>query len=420
MKTKAVRIYGKHDLRLEEFELPPMQDNEILAQIVSDSICMSSYKAAIQGADHTRIPKDIHINPTIIGHEFAGIILEVGKKWKGKFHKGEKFSIQPAMAHMGTLNAPGYSYRFIGGDATHIIIPDIVMEADCLLPYTGESFFPASLSEPMSCIVGAFHASYHVPPGTYNHEMGIRRGGNLAILAGTGPMGLGAIDYALHSDRKPSLVVVTDIDEKRLGRAAGLLTPEHAKKLGIKLVYVNTASVADPVGFIRNLTSGKGFDDVFVFAPVRQVVEQGDALLGFDGCLNFFAGPSNPEFRAEFNFYKVHYAFTHIVGTSGGNTEDMRESLKLMSEGKINPAIMITHVGGLDSVIDTTLNLPEIPGGKKLIYTNISMPLVSLSDLGDLGKSDAFYEGLHKLVAENNYIWNPEAEKYLLKNGRPV
>jgi threonine dehydrogenase-like Zn-dependent dehydrogenase len=321
---------------------------------------------------------------------------------------------------MGTLNAPGYSYRFIGGDATHIIIPDIVMEADCLLPYTGESFFPASLSEPMSCIVGAFHASYHVPPGTYNHEMGIRKGGNLAILAGTGPMGLGAIDYALHCDRKPSLVVVTDIDEKRLARAATLLTPEHAEKLGIKLVYINTASTENPVSTIRNITGDKGFDDVFIFAPVRQVVEQGDALLGFDGCLNFFSGPSNPEFRAEFNFYKVHYAFTHIVGTSGGNTEDMKESLKMMSEGMINPAIMVTHVGGLDSVIDTTLNLPEIPGGKKLIYTNISMPLVSLNDLGDLGKSDPFYEGLHKLVAKNNYIWNTDAEKYLLKNGRPV
>ncbi len=420
MKTKAVRIYGKRDLRLEEFELPPMQDNEILAQIVSDSICMSSYKAGIQGVDHTRVPKDININPTIIGHEFAGIILEVGKKWKDKFHKGEKFSIQPAMAHMGTLNAPGYSYRFIGGDATHIIIPDIVMEADCLLPYNGESFFPASLSEPMSCIIGAFHASYHIPPGTYNHEMGIRKGGNLAILAGTGPMGLGAIDYALHQDRKPSLVVVTDIDEKRLARAATLLTPEHAEKLGIKLVYINTASTESPVSTMRNITGDKGFDDVFVFAPVKQVVEQADALLGFDGCLNFFAGPSNPEFRAEFNFYKVHYAFTHIVGTSGGNTEDMRESLKMMSEGKINPAIMITHVGGLDSVIETTLNLPEIPGGKKLIYTNISMPLVPLNDLAELGKSDPFFEGLHKLVAENNYIWNSDAEKYLLKNGRPV
>jgi len=420
MKTKAVRIYGKKDLRLEEFELPPLKEDEILARIVSDSICMSSYKASMQGADHTRIPKDIHINPTILGHEFAGVILEVGKKWKHKFHKGQKFSIQPAMAHMGTLNAPGYSYRFIGGDATHIIIPDIVMEADCLLPYEGEAFFPASLSEPMSCIVGAFHASYHIPPGTYNHEMGIRKEGNLAILAGTGPMGLGAIDYALHQERKPGLLVVTDIDEMRLARAACLFSPEHAEKEGIKLVYVNTATIENPVRYIRSLTDGKGFDDVFVFAPVKQVVEQADALLGFDGCLNFFAGPSNPEFKAEFNFYNVHYAFTHIVGTSGGNTDDMRESLHLMSEEKINPAIMITHVGGLDSVIETTLNLPGIPGGKKLIYTNISMPLVSLVELEELGKSDQFYNGLHKVVAKNDYIWSLDAEKYLLEHARPI
>jgi len=420
MKTKAVRIYGKKDLRLEEFELPSMKDEEILARIVSDSICMSSYKASMQGSDHTRVPNDIHINPTIIGHEFAGVILEVGKKWAHKFHQGQKFSIQPAMAHMGTLNAPGYSYRFIGGDATLIIIPDIVMEADCLLPYDGEAFFPASLSEPMSCIVGAFHASYHIPPGTYNHEMGIREGGNLAILAGTGPMGLGAIDYALHQERKPGLVVVTDIDEARLARAAYLFTPEHAEKQEIKLVYVNTATVENPVSYIRSLTGGKGFDDVFVFAPVKQVVEQADALLGFDGCLNFFAGPSNPEFKAEFNFYKVHYAFTHIAGTSGGNTGDMRESLKLMSEGKINPAIMITHVGGLDSVIETTLNLPNIPGGKKLIYTNISMPLISLEKLEELGKSEAFYNGLFQIVAKNDYIWSLEAEKYLLANARSI
>jgi threonine dehydrogenase-like Zn-dependent dehydrogenase len=170
MRTKAVRIYGKKDLRLEEFELPPLGEDEILARVVSDSICMSSHKAAIQGEDHKRIPDDININPTIIGHEFSGVILEVGNKWKGKFSPGQKFSIQPAMAQTGSLDAPGYSFRYIGGDATHIIIPDIVMETDSLLPYEGEAFYPASLSEPMSCIVGAFHASYHVPPGTYNRD----------------------------------------------------------------------------------------------------------------------------------------------------------------------------------------------------------------------------------------------------------
>jgi threonine dehydrogenase-like Zn-dependent dehydrogenase len=420
MKTKAVRIYGKKDLRLEEFDLPELKDDEILARVISDSICMSSHKAALQGADHKRVPNDVNTNPTVIGHEFAGVILEVGKKWQFKFKSGQKFSIQPAMNHMGTLNAPGYSFQFIGGDATLIIIPPIVMEADCLLSYTGEAFFPASLSEPMSCIIGAFHASYHTPPGTYKHNMGVRDGGNMAILAGVGPMGLGAIDYALHQDRKPGLLVVTDIDDNRLIRASSIFTPEHAKKVGVQLVYVNTGKMKDPAMHLRELTDDKGFDDVFIFAPVKPVIELGDAILGFDGCLNFFAGPINPEFKAEFNFYNVHYAFTHIVGTSGGNTDDMRESLKLMGEGKINPAIMITHVGGLDSVVETTLTLPQIPGGKKLIYTNISMPLVSLTNLGDLGKKDSFYAGLQKIVSKNDYIWSLEAEKYLLTNAKPI
>lgn len=420
MKTKAVRIYGKKDLRLEEFELPEMKDDEILAKVISDSICMSSHKAALQGPDHKRVPKDISINPTIIGHEFSGILLKVGKKWQHRFSEGQKFSIQPAMQQTGSLDAPGYSFRYIGGDATHVIIPNIVMESDCLLQYDGEAFFPASLSEPMSCIVGAFHAFYHIPPGTCKHEMGIKKGGKMASLAGVGPMGLGAIDYALHCDRRPGLLVVTDIDDSRLSRAACLFTPEHAAKQGIRLVYVNTGKLDDPVRYLKELSEGTGFDDVFVFAPVRPVVEQGDAILGFDGCLNFFAGPTNPEFKAEFNFYNVHYAFTHIVGTSGGNTNDMRESLKLMGEGKINPAVMITHVGGLDAVVDTTLNLPQIPGGKKLIYTNISMPLVSLYKLEEEGKNDPFYAGLHKIVAKNDYIWSLEAEKYLLANAREI
>jgi len=420
MKTKAVRIYGKKDLRLEEFDLPDYNDDEILAHVISDSICMSSYKASVQGSDHKRVPDDININPTIIGHEFSGIIMKVGKKWQHKFKEGQKFSIQPAMAQMGTLDAPGYSFRYIGGDATYVVIPNIVMEADCLLPYEGEAFFPASLSEPMSCIVGAFHAIYHIHPGTYIHDMGIREGGKMAILAGVGPMGLGAIDYALHQDRKPSLLVVTDIDDNRLARAASLFTPESAAKEGIKLIYLNTGKVNDPVKELRNLTGGTGYDDVIVFAPVKAVVEQGDAILGFEGCLNFFAGPTNPEFKAEFNFYNVHYAFTHIVGTSGGNTDDMRESLKLMSEGKINPAVMITHVGGLDAVVNTTLNLPNIQGGKKLIYTNISMPLVALNELGELGKNNPFYAGLNEIVSKNDYIWSLEAEKYLLANAKPI
>ena len=70
MKTRAVRLYGEQDLRLEEFELPEIKDDEILARVISDSLCQSSYKAAMQGKNHKRVPDDVAENPVIIGHEF--------------------------------------------------------------------------------------------------------------------------------------------------------------------------------------------------------------------------------------------------------------------------------------------------------------------------------------------------------------
>ena len=77
---------------------------------------------------------------------------------------------------------------------------------------------------------------------------------------------------------------------------------------------------------------------------------------------------------------------------------------------------MITHVGGLDAVIDTTLNLPNIKGGKKLIYTHISMPLTALDDLERLGESDPMLRELAAIVARHNGLWSPEAENFLLQH----
>ena len=418
MKTKAVRLYGKKDLRLEEFELPKIKDNEILAKVICDSLCMSSYKAASQGTDHKRIPNDAAINPVIIGHEFTGELVEIGSKWSNQFKSGDKFSIQPALNYadgpVGVLSAPGYSYHFIGGDATYVIIPNEVMELGALLPFSGAGFYPASLAEPLSCVIGAMHANYHINPGSYIHKMEIVDGGKMAILAGVGPMGLAAINYVLNRpDRRPSLLVVTDIEQSRLDRAASLYTVNYAKSQNIDLHYINTSKFSDPVKELKSLTGDAGYDDVFVFAPVSPVVEQADALLGFDGCLNFFAGPSNPDFSARINFYNVHYAYTHLVGTSGGNTDDMKEAILLMSAG-LDPAGLVTHIGGLNAVIDATLHLPEIPGGKKLIYNHIEMPLTPIADFEEKGKTDPLFAELNRLCNKHNGLWNLEAEKYLL------
>ena len=439
MKTKAIRLYGTNDLRLEEFELPEIGDDEILAKVVSDSICMSSHKLAVQGGAHKRVRHNLAQNQPIIGHEFCGVIEKVGAKWAGKFLPGDKFAIQPALNYpddsgVPTLWAPGYSYEYIGGDATYIVIPKEVMEMDCLLEYRADNFFMGSLAEPVSCIVGAFNAQYHTKSGSYVHSMGIVEGGSLALLAGVGPMGLGAIDYAIHNKRKPSRLVVTDIDDKRLERAAQLLSVEEAKKNNVELHYVNTRETADPTedrdpaDRLKALNGGKLFDDVFVFAPVKPVVEMGDRLLGSDGCLNFFAGPTDTAFSAALNFYNVHYESHHLVGTSGGNTDDLKESIALMSKGQFDPSALITHVGGLNAVPETTISLDKIPGGKKLIYTHKNLPLTDIADFAQLGEkapSDgplnrAFWKTLAEITEKNKGLWCGEAETYLLKNAPDI
>lgn len=414
MKTTAVRMYGKNDLRLESFDLPQISGDEILARVVTDSICMSSYKAAMQGKEHKRVPNNIDTNPVIIGHEFCGEIVSVGTRWQEKYKAGDKFVIQPALCYNGSLDAPGYSYEYIGGASQYVVIPKEVMETDNLIKYNSDVFFKGSLSEPMSCIIGAFNASYHTEKGSYAHKMGIKCGGKMLILAGCGPMGIGAIDYALNGlENPPALLVVTDIDNDKLNRAKKLYKDKN-------VTFLSTNDREE----LLKLSGENGYDDVFVFAPVEGLVELGDSLLAEDGCLNFFAGPIDKDFSAKFNFYNAHYASTHIVGTSGGNRDDMVRAVELMESGKINPSVMITHIGGIDAVADTTLNLPKIEGAKKLIYNGISLPLTKIEDFEALSKGSGenarLFEGLARICRENDNIWCEEAEKYLLQNAKKM
>ena len=419
MKMKAVLLHGKNDIRLEEVTLPECGPDDVQIRVVSDSVCMSTYKAMLEGEDHKRVPNDISEKPTIIGHEFCGDIIAVGANWQHKYKVGDKFVVQPAHFYKGSQEAPGYSYQYCGGNAQYGNTPIEILLMDCLLPYHSDTYYYGSLAEPLSCVIGTFHAMYHTKLGSYVHDMGIKEGGKMAMLASVGPMGLAAIDYALHCDRRPSLLVVTDIDEARLKRAASIYTVEEAAKNGVELHYVNTR-MENATEYLRSLTGGTGYDDVICFAPVKPVIEQADDILGFNGCLNFFAGPTDSQFKANFNWYNVHYLYTHVVGTSGGNTDDMREAIEMMNAGKLNPSALVTHIGGLNAVVDTVTNLPKIPGGKKLIYNHIDLPLTAIDDFEEKGKTDPMFAELDRLCKQNNGLWNPEAEKYLLANAKKI
>lgn len=412
MKTKAVRLYGVDDLRLEEFELPEIADDEILVKIVSDSICMSTWKTVQQGAKHKRVPNDVYDNPIIVGHEFAGDIVKVGKKWQHKFKPGQKFAQQPAIP--GQMESPGYSYQYCGGDATYCIFPNHIIEADCLWTFEGDSYFAASVAEPMCCVISGYHTNFHTVPGCYDHIMGTKTDGNILILGGCGPMGLGAVSYALTFENKPKRVVVTEISEERIARAKEVISEEEAAAHGVELHYVNTAKMDDQKAELLKITEGKGYDDVFVYIPNKAVCELGNQLMAYDGCMNLFAGPTDPQFSAMINLYDSHYSRSKVLGSTGGTIDDMKEAISKDAQGLINSAVMITHIGGLDAVVETTKNLPNIPGGKKLIYTQIEMPLTAIEDFGELGKENELFAKLHEVCKKNKGLWSAEAEKILL------
>lgn len=410
MLNKAVRLYGKNDLRLEEFELRKITDGEILIKIISDSVCMSTYKTTLQGSAHLRVPNDIAENPVIIGHEFCAEIVKVGEKWKSDYKVGDKVVMPPVLSYRGGNETVGYSFGEIGGDSEYSIVYEDIIENGFLLKLNSDSFFNGSLIEPASCVLRGYKATFHIHDE--NYMPGLKKGGRTAILAGCGPMGLEAIDIALHADVKPSLLVVTDINEERIEYAKNVFSAEAAAKDGIELVFLNTSDKDE----LLKITNGEGYDDVFVYAPVPQVVELGDEILGFDGCLNFFAGPFDKKFSAPLNFYNVHYAQHHVAGTSGSTADDMRDIVALIGQRRINPAVMITHIGGMNAVIDTTMNLPKIPGGKKLIYTHIDMPLTAITDFEEIGKKDKRFGVLSEIIKDSNGLWCAKAEEYLLNN----
>lgn len=412
MQVRGVRLHGAGDLRLEEFKIPEIKEDEILLKVISDSICMSTWKEVKLGKEHIRVPENIDTNPVIVGHEFSGIIAQVGEKWKKEYTPGERFVVLPGIP--GQMGAPGYSYEYFGGAVTYCIIPNDVIEKDCLLHYDGNTFYEVSVAEPMYCIIGGYNSNFHTDDLSYDHHKGTRKGGNILILGGCGPMGLGAVSYALAMENKPGMVVVTDISEERIEHAKKVISVEEVAQKGVKLLYINTSNINKEVEELLSLTDGKGYDDVFIYAPIQSVAETGNRVLAFDGCMNLFAGPSDSQFSASMNLYDSHYKKTKIIGSSGGIRSDLEEALSLISAEKINPSVMITHVGGINSIVDATLHLPEIPGGKKLAYTQFDMPLTAIEDFKELGKTDLLYAKLADACDQHSGLWNKDAEDILL------
>ena len=413
MKTKAIRLYGANDIRLEEFELPKITADEVLIRVVSDSVCASTYKAIKQGSAHKRVPNDVAEKPVIIGHEMCGEIISVGENVKKDWKEGQKIVIQPALKLPSGYD-PGYSYQYIGGNTQYAVVPKIVLERGCLLPYEGDSYFAGSLAEALGCCIRGYKGFYHTDYTNYARTDGAKKGGRIAILGGAGPMGIGCVELAV-GYAGVSQVVVTDLNQDRLDYAERMCDPAKVKEKGVDLQFVNTGNIEDPVEYLKNISDG-GFDDVFVMVPVPALFSMSEKICREDGCINFFAGPPIHDMPGSLNLYRVHYDGIHVVGTAGSIPEDMTDVLDLIKDNKINAGALVSHILGMKAAPETLFAMEKPNGAKKVCYNELDIPLIAIDDLEELGKNDSMYAELAVIVKNNGGLWCAEAEKYLLEH----
>jgi threonine dehydrogenase-like Zn-dependent dehydrogenase len=290
-------------------------------------------------------------------------LVEVGRELVDRFRPGERYVIQPAVDHPPINHRERYrngghgvrkvavGYTLPGHLAEYILIPEEVLEADCLLPLPGPDFpfAHASMSEPFSCVISAQDHHMHLTQAGPRAPRGMFRGlkpGGVTVVIGAGAMGRMHVDLAL--SYHPRSIVVSDLDASRLSLVQNLFF-RRAVETGVALhtIDVTTDGLAD---MIDTLTDGAGADDIIVAVGSPRAIEDAENLAGRGSVLNLFGGLKKGEDLVGLDTGIVHYKEINVTGSSGGSPWDIARTLELMASGQINTAAHITRIGDLEHV----------------------------------------------------------------------
>jgi L-iditol 2-dehydrogenase len=321
---KAAFLKATCTVSVQEVEVPEVGPNDVLVQVMAVGICGSD----LHYYEHGRIGKRRVKYPHIQGHEFAGVVVDVGVN-VSRFKVGDRVSVEPGVTCMACewcregrynlcpdvqfLSTPpikGAFVQYIKHREDFVFhIPDHV------------SYEEASLIEPLS--VG-IHAMKRV---------GIQPGDSV-VITGMGPVGLLAVVAARFYGATE--VIVTDIEPSRL---------QLAKKLGAtKMINVTQSNVLEEV---MKVTSDKGVDAVIETSGNVRVLQSSLDLIKRGGTLSVIGFPAEDEvplnvtlmLQKEINLVSIYrYANAYPLG------------IEILSSGQYPLKEVITDRYSLDDI----------------------------------------------------------------------
>lgn len=322
---RAVVLYGKEDLRMEEMAVPMPGPGEIVVRIAAALTCGTDLKVYRRGY-HAMMLKP----PIPFGHEHAGTVYAVGNGVT-KFAVGDRV--------VALNSAPCDACYFCkrdqqnlcedllfnnGAYADFIRIPARIVEKNTLLIPDGVAFEHAALTEPLACAVRGLEES-NVKPG------------DSMVVIGAGPIGLFFIHVAALMGCDVLAVV------KREDQA------QTARELGAKQTHILKDGEAT-VAAVRALTPcGRGADIVIEAVAQPLTWEWAVDMVRKGGVVNFFGGPPSGT-KVALDTNRLHYGDITLKASFHHTPSTCRTAFELITSGRLDSARFITAYAGLDDV----------------------------------------------------------------------
>ena len=318
---KAGIIYDDREIRLGDAPDPRTGPHEVLVASSTAGICGTDLHV-YRGEFHARVTY-----PAILGHEFGGIVQEVGRNVEG-LKVGDRVVVDPIIScHRcpaclsGHLNACR-TLRLLGIDLDGGFGQYVAVPADRIYPLPDEI--------PMAHVpmVEMYGLGHHVL-----QRGQVQPGESVAIL-GAGKLGLAVLDVLCHS-ANPALTIVTDLQPFRL---------ETARKLGAD--YAIHIAQEDPLERVLEVTQGVGVDCVIEAVGHYHTVEGQEAPLAQavkmirNGGRIVTAGLGEQLSAVHFKTLVIKEA--QIIA-SRVTLGEFPRALRLMSRGLLHPELLITH-----------------------------------------------------------------------------
>lgn len=177
MMTAAV-VHGKGDIRIEQIPVPKPGKGEVLLKVRGSGVCATDVK--ILGG--SGLPKHL---PTILGHEAAGTVAELGEGISG-IKEGDRVAVYPITACGSCFYCSNKRYNLClkpyglghGGLSEYMIIPSRIVNLGGIIPLSEDMEFDlAAMIEPLSCCISAAN-------------MCRTEAGKTVLIIGCGPLGL--------------------------------------------------------------------------------------------------------------------------------------------------------------------------------------------------------------------------------------